>query len=316
MRKNWLFGALVSFAVVSIGLCIGEGLLRLIDHRPELLNERNTLYQYDSELGWFPKPLYRGTYFYEPNQPIQIQHNAMGFRDIEHGPKNRPVLAIVGDSYVYGFNVKQSERFTDLLRDKMPYEIYNLGVSGFGTDQEYLLLKRVFKQIHPDVVLLIFCGNDHDDNSTNRRYGYYKPYFTLGGAGVPELHGIPVPKALLYYPATYPRLFRSMIVIRAAEMIWRPIAKRFWPTIHVPDPSEALLRMMRDETERNGAKFMVGFIGFGAQEKALCSRVHLDCFETDSKHVYTTPGGHWNAEGHRDVADQVERHFRERKDLR
>ncbi len=120
------------------------------------------------------------------------------------------------------------------------WDIYNLGVSGYGTDQEYLLLKRLIDQIRPDLVLLIFCQNDHDDNATNRRYGYYKPYFTLDQNQL-ALHGVPVPKAALL--SIGPWLFKNWIVARLAEIV---SAKRtFWPVVRFPTP-----RVLRSRYER------------------------------------------------------------------
>ena len=44
------------------------------------------------------------------------------------------------------------------------------GVSGYGTDQEYLLLKKLWPQVKPAVVVLIFgTDNDRLDNSRSRR---------------------------------------------------------------------------------------------------------------------------------------------------
>ena len=313
MRNDKILGAFVSLTVLLMGFGMMEITFRLIDKkRPELYNERNTLYRYDSALGWYPKPNFQGMFYYEPHQPVWVRHNSMGFRDREHEPKRHPVLAILGDSYVYGFNVDQKERFSELLGQKMPgWEIYNLGVSGYGTDQEYLLLRKLFDPIQPDAVLLIFCSNDHDDNSTNRRYGYYKPYFDMRHGRL-ALSGVPVPKSLLYFPSAYPLLFKSVVVARMAEMIWRPIAGHYWPTVRVPDPTGPLLLMMRDEVEKRGATFEVGFIGYGPEEKAFCQATHLYCFETNSSHVYKTAGGHWNVEGHREVAEQIDRYLRTR----
>ena len=68
------------------------------------------------------------------------------------------------------------------------------GVSGFGTDQEYLLLQKLWPKVKPAVVVLIFCtDNDRDDNRSNIRYeGYQKPYFMLTAQGSLVLAGQPV----------------------------------------------------------------------------------------------------------------------------
>ena len=43
----------------------------------------------------------------------------------------------VGDSFVWGYDVEASERFTELLRDEFPgIRIVNAGVNAYGTDQD------------------------------------------------------------------------------------------------------------------------------------------------------------------------------------
>ena len=71
-----------------------------------------------------------------------------------------------------GIDSEANERFTELLKLKLPdYKVLAAGVAGFGTDQEYLLLKRLWPKVKPAVVVLIFCSdNDRLDNRTNKRY--------------------------------------------------------------------------------------------------------------------------------------------------
>jgi len=63
---------------------------------------------------------------------------------------------------------EEHERFTDILRDRLPaYHIANVGVTAYGTDQEYLLLERVWDRIRPNVVVLMVCvDNDRIENTT------------------------------------------------------------------------------------------------------------------------------------------------------
>lgn len=288
-----------------------EAFFRLAPYPKALHNERNVLYRYDERLGWRPRPGFRGTFEYEPGRPIAVEHNSLGFRDVEPDPSRKGGVLVLGDSNVYGFNAEQDEVFTAVLRRRMPERpVYNLGVSGYGTDQEFLLLQEEFDRFKPEVVLLLVCSNDHDDNSSNRRYGYYKPYFTVDDTGALRLGGVPVPKSLQYYPAAYPRLFRSQVVVRAAEAIWRPIARRRWPEVRVPNPFGRLLLEMRSFVESRGARLAVGYIGYADDDKSFCREHRLRCFETASLHVHKTPSGHWNAQGHREVAGQIERFLR------
>lgn len=145
-------------------------------------DERNVLYRYDSELGWFPLESSEGTF--AASRTVTVNHNSDGFRDTEHGPKDRPRIAVLGDSFVWGFDVEQTERFKDLLDSALTdWDVMNMGVSGYSTDQEYLLIRRFFERYRPDIVLLVFCQiNDEADNTTNMIFeGYFKPYYTIEG---------------------------------------------------------------------------------------------------------------------------------------
>ncbi len=81
------------------------------------------------------------------------------------------------------------------------HKILAAGVAGYGTDQEYLLLMRLWEKVKPAVVVLIFCSdNDRLDNRTNIRYAsYHKPYFAMQADGSLALMGQPVPKSQLLY---------------------------------------------------------------------------------------------------------------------
>ena len=71
-------------------------------------------------------------------------------------PDGKPPILFVGDSFVWGVDAEAGERFTDLLRERMiGYSILNAGVSGYGTDQEFIWLKRIWSDVRPSIVVLI-----------------------------------------------------------------------------------------------------------------------------------------------------------------
>ena len=185
---------------IFVFFCI-EIFCRIFDIGKTCSDERNTIYQYDSHLGWFPIPNTNAKLTDSISQ-IEYNHNSLGFRDIEHNynEKNKKRIMFIGDSFCYGYGVNQNETFVELLRDKISdFELFNCGISGYGTDQEYLLLRKYFDIIKPDIVFLLYCENDIIDNILNNNYlGYYKPYFIeQDGSIIPK--GIPVPKSWLYY---------------------------------------------------------------------------------------------------------------------
>ncbi len=154
----------------------------------------------------------------------------------------------LGDSFVWGLDSEADERFTELLKPKIPdYKILAAGIAGYGTDQEYLLLKRLWPKVKPAVVVLIFCSqNDRSDNSTNIRYdSYQKPYFATQPDGSVVLMGQPVPwSQLLYIKENW--LVRNLWLARLATNVYVRLRH---PPLVVPDPTEKLVRKIREFVE-------------------------------------------------------------------
>ncbi|QWG25291.1 hypothetical protein KMZ93_10635 [Bradyrhizobium sediminis] len=98
--------------------------------------------------GWFPAP--NSSSVVTNARTFHLQHNSLGLRDIEFVPDARPTIMFLGDSFVWGLDAEADQRFSDLLRKRVPgHNIVAAGVSGFGTDQEYLLLQRLWPTIRP-----------------------------------------------------------------------------------------------------------------------------------------------------------------------
>lgn len=166
MRRR-LFGlAAIVFSLI-IGLVIAEIVLRLAGYsQPEF-------YQADETFGYSLIPGMSGNYAKEGRSFVSI--NSHGFRDIERShQKGAGVfrIAVIGDSYVEGFQVEADERFTKIAENLINrdcgtrVEIIPFGVSGYGTAQQLLLLRDKVLKYSPDaVVLLITSNNDITDNS-------------------------------------------------------------------------------------------------------------------------------------------------------
>src|SRR5882762_10007215 len=194
------FGAIAVMTIVTLAAL--EILLRVVDLRElrEGVSERSLSYQYAAELGWLPIPGSSSTV--TNARTIHAHHNSLGLRDDEFTLDAQPTIMFVGDSFVWGLDAEAGERFSELLKPRIPdYKILAAGVSGYGTDQEYLLLQKLWPKVKPAVVVLIFCPpNDRLDNSTNIRYdSYHKPYFATQPDGSLVLMGQPVPKSHLLY---------------------------------------------------------------------------------------------------------------------
>jgi hypothetical protein len=76
-------------------------------------------------------------------------------------------IVVVGDSVAFGSGVDDADTFSERLQTTgSSFEVANLAVSGYGTDQELLRLEREGLALDPDVVVLSVClSNDLVDNA-------------------------------------------------------------------------------------------------------------------------------------------------------
>lgn len=278
-------------AIVCVSMLLSGVSASVAQASPETVeDERSLAYRYDAELGWFPKTGNEITY--TGTRTIRIAHNAMGFRDKSHvQEKTRPRIVFVGDSFVWGYDVEEGERFTEYLqKDLADIEVLNLGVSGYGTDQCYLLIQKYFEHYQPEAVVYMFSETDILDNSVNFNYkAYYKPYYVLR-KGLLELRGVPVPRA-----SVWTRLVRS-------------VTDRFPRLRNREDVTPALISAMDRFVKSQGASFAVGLIDDVASVRGALEKegiVFFDLTHVDSRFRYSGHGDHWTPEGHQLVAKAV-----------
>ena len=300
-KRRILRAIALQVVIVIATLGVTEIVLRAIDLRYLRAHRvgAERIYNYDAELGWFPVP--NSDVTFTGIRTIKVHHNSLGLRDIEHDTEPKQTIAFIGDSFVWGYDAEQNERFTEILRAKLPNQrIVNAGVTAYGTDQEFLLLQRLWDRIKPDVVVLMFCSdNDRKDNVTDTRQdGPYKPYFDLAKGA---FEGIPVPWSRhIYFAENW--LAQHSWVFRVAVSAYVLIAH---PPVTVSDPTEHLVGIMKKFVELHGAKFMVGLqFNDPALEAALTAqKIRFTSF--DGADHENGDGDHWTPKGHQQVAEQL-----------
>ncbi len=162
----------------------------------------NGIMQYHRTLGWTLTPGWQGKHHHH-DFDVSYQHNRKGFRkqpDDEQLGIGRKI-ALLGDSFTYGFGVNNNETFAAQLAKKDPQNVYlNYGVPGYSTDQQFLLmgqqsLKQGKTQTINQYVLVFYLGNDILDNMLAHALQAEpaKPYF-LATEGNLTLKNIPVPR--------------------------------------------------------------------------------------------------------------------------
>jgi hypothetical protein len=205
LRKTWR-GLAVNGALLAVLLLVAEGGLRVLGiHFPAIgrVAGDRALWRYHPMLGWDNRPGAVGRSFLGGPDAGDVRIDSLGLRGPERATRKpagvRRVL-VFGDSFVFGVGVDEPHLLTSELQRLLDrtapgrYEVLNLGVSGYSTDQQYLLLQERGLALGPDIAVLVACDNDFAANLEDFAYGhYYKPYFVSEESGKLRLGHSPVP---------------------------------------------------------------------------------------------------------------------------
>ncbi len=242
---------------------------------------------------------------------VGIEINANGFRDATPPGQGGAEIVTLGDSLTFGWGVEAGECFADRLEVLLGVTVANLGVSGYGTDQELLLWRRHGPGLAPRVVLVLFCANDLVEAARRRSYGRPKPFFPWSeaeGLGEPEL------------PAEPGWLARSHLY-RSLRKQWDAASESPPDLSAARGRVAALLRRLAEEVRAAGAEpvvlvegqgWLADRLGSGAAPVAVLDvapALEAAAAEGPTTFAHDT---HWTAHGHAAVAAAVGEFLRER----
>jgi hypothetical protein len=298
--RNWLIVLLVFICLITI---TEIGMRIFLKQRLRIWRGNERLrYRHDDNLGWFPSENSK-VRLYNGSRLFSFEHNSRGFRDSEHLIDARPRIVFLGDSYVWGYDVEKSERFTEKLHSKLPdWSVYNLGVTGYSTDQEYLLLKKHYDFYRPDIVFLMFCRNDDAGNSHNAYSGVYKPYFVSNGDNL-ELRGVPVPKSKYNFFANHDILVHSYW-FRLIAMVYFKFTKPPLIKSKVP-PTHVIITKMHEFINGRGAQLIIGSEIQHLELERFLKEKKIPYIDLANSYRYPARGKHWTPEGHSWVSEKI-----------
>ncbi|NJO34566.1 MAG: SGNH/GDSL hydrolase family protein [Rhodospirillales bacterium] len=205
--------ALIIFAIFEIGIRVFE-----------LFGPRTFAFrQFDPLLGVSLIPNASGTHRSCFDGYVSI--NAQGLRDASRQITKRPGairIGLFGDSVVEGVHVYPDQVVNRRLEAHLnrnlcdgKCEVINFSVGGYGTLQHWMRFGRDGKPFGLDVVVLVFFGNDVQDNLPGSTFDsnlYSAPYMVINPDGSDTVH--PPAKSLFYSPIFYlskhSALFRFM----------------------------------------------------------------------------------------------------------
>ena len=167
--------------------------LFLLDTAALKLQKNQSLQVYDKKLGWILnnniKIEIEGSS--KQNQKYKINFSTSkikGFREYDEKQEYKKNILIVGDSYTAGPFASNDQMYYSYIKKELEKEgfffnWYVAGGGGYGTLQQYLIIKKYFNEINPDIIIHQFCENDFENNSKKieknsilyNQY-YFRPY--------------------------------------------------------------------------------------------------------------------------------------------
>jgi len=311
----------VATAATAVALLLFEGAARLY---ARATNQPRGI-TVDTSLGWRPLPGVRKIGdLWGVSRPAVT--NTKGWRDAERSyekPSGMRRAVAIGDSFTYGVEVDDGERFTDILPDRVArLEVVNLGVPGWGTDQELRLLETEAFRYHPDVIIWTICVfNDLDDIGYERRFSMPKPHYTL------EDHQLRLWSADLTWTD---RLRASSYLVEGVyRRVYGPVGARLVPGFTAAygiDLFDALVRRIASITREHGSQLVVVLaeapqapdpdwtiktlpIASSLERvrvPTLDARTLFGARSADPARLLYARFGHWNARGHAIVAEGIQ----------
>ena len=138
----------------------------------------------DPDLGWRLEPGARGSSS-ATGELVEYSINAQGLRDADHSyekPAGRFRIVLLGDSDTFGYGLAIEKHFSSLLEGYWAnVDVINMGVGGFGIDQELLLLRKEGLRYEPDLVVSYIPHYANHRHMHNERWGSRKPRFRREG---------------------------------------------------------------------------------------------------------------------------------------
>jgi hypothetical protein len=307
-------------ASVAFATLLSEASLRLSGqyqpnpYPPEC--QRPGLYEAYEPYGYRLIHSRRTTYLYPRDNPrkLSLVSNRDGFRASREldEPDARPRILFLGDSFVFGDGVEESERFTNLLETSRPsWRIDNLGMVGYGPDLMLRALEVVGVKLKPTLVVL--CMYTDDFRRVRPDYagtGFLIPRYKLESG---HLVSVPYPQPTLWD--------RLSIGVALRKILWNYTTWQWDLNQAILDRFEELARQQpfqkaiiflpgRDDTH-NDQKRRAWLAQYASRHATpfldLSTAIH-----TARDRFFIKDNPHLNPMGHQAVAQEIDRFLRER----
>jgi hypothetical protein len=317
-RRGTIGSILLFVIALLIGAALAEGAAQFYAHK---IAKRGKLFQPDHELGWSLLPNNQLTRNNHDGEPWYIETDGEGVR----GPSSWPAdasrrMLVLGDSFAFGEGVDLEERFDSLIQEEIPdLAIVNLGVMGYGTDQQLIRAQGWIDQLREDDILLILTySNDFFDVVSTHHSGRSKPWFESADGELvahwPEIGLLEIARDRSYLMS----LVASRLNVHSEDAFERRLK-------HAGDLYQQILADKLPEIAGGGIDVILVHHGddvfdlpfdvdqvFAASCALVTSCLSLDraTSQYEKADIFLSDG-HWNEGGHRVAAEQIAKHLRE-----
>ncbi len=250
---------------------------------------------------------------------MQFSTNSLGFRGPE--PEAFPAHGILflGDSFTSGYGVDDGQEFPDLIRQTLARDfpesapsVVNAGSGNTGNGYWLRFLRNEAERFAPRIVVLGFCINDFDDN-------YFDGMFVLDSEGRirenTESHRQEAARDIQAVIEAIPGLAYSHLVGLARQVFSEGWAEGTLPAVSPTRDSltyALVSNVLSTCRDLDLPTFLLTIEVDGNRKARLDSLAHafnVPLITTPTKRerpdLYYATDGHWNARGHREVAQRV-----------
>lgn len=274
-RRGWelFLSAIITLALLEMGLSVlgfhsprlppGEDAVRLAD---SLSHDPHLDARPDSELGWVRPANWIESTWITPDSLQVDRHTWSDGTRRTRAQENQPgkQVLLLGGSLIEGYGLNDDETLGWLLQADHPdLDVRNGGVSGYGTCQSFLELRRWLKHVRVDKVLYGFIEPHEERNVLAPTWAWkLAVYSSLGNAYSPYCRvttsgALAVIPARLHYPE-WPLQSKLNIVAAAQFAVdaiarWDELAAKRAVTYRVLDSMQRLVKSV-------GASFDVAFL--------------------------------------------------------
>src|SRR5262245_49713212 len=329
--SNWIF----LFASATYSVALAEATIRvfpntwMFEPRPrayvgEFQNRQSDHFVADPATGWRMRPNteFRGRTdgrfsVYRANE--EGFRSAWGFSSSERRPK----IALVGDSFAFGFGVEIEETFGSLLQSQLgnTVTVWNYAMPGFGLDQMWMSVRHQALPVNPVLVVVAFIDEDLTRTLTAYRTkeGFNKPTFELQNATLRPQTTHDRPNPLIRFFEKYFSLWRGL-QIGAEELGYRYRFGDWWLR------NEAIFKAIIAECREAGVPVL--FVRLPMKQWREFPNVHetmkterADILDLGNPHarpsydVHFRTDNHMNEAGHLFVATALRNWIRDRVDM-